>query len=162
MPSKLSEYNLTTKTKPTFTEKINASDKFYFPAKLSKNSAEKLAESNKSKVFKKGKGIVEVTAVSLFYEPFVLAEGVATLDYLRKKDYEIYVDETVHSFKVGDTILKPVKADLGRKIKIPGVERINLKRAAKWLFNPMGGRPIFRVHPNHGKFKSHCKLVTTT
>nr|MDO8079958.1 hypothetical protein [Candidatus Freyarchaeota archaeon] len=153
MSSKLSDYNLMSKTKPKFVEKINTLSKFYFPAKVSKNDSERLAESKKSKVFEKGKGVAEVTAVSLFYESFILAEGKSTLDYLRKKDYEFYVDETVHSSKVGNTIIKPVKADVGKKIRIPGVERINLTRVAKWLFNPMGGAQSLDFIPRTGKLK---------
>lgn len=153
MSSKLSDYDLTSKIKPKIVEKINTLSKFYFPAKISKNDAQRLAESKKSKIFEKGKGMAEVTAVSFFYEPFILAEGEATLDYLRKKEYEFYVDETVHSSKVGSTIIKPIKADVGKKIKIPGVERINLTRVANWLFNPMGGAQPLEFIPKTGKTK---------
>jgi hypothetical protein len=153
MSSKMSDYNLTAKTKPKLIEKITTMSKFYFPAKVSKNDAERLAESKKSKIFEKGKGMAEVAAVSLFYEPFILAEGKATLEYLRKKDYEVYVDETVHSSKVGGIIIKPVKAEVGKKIKIPGVERINLIRAANWFFNPMGGAQSLDFIPKTGKLK---------
>jgi hypothetical protein len=153
MSSKLSDYDLTSKIKPKIVEKISTLSKFYFPAKVSKKDAERLAESKKSKIFEKGKGVAEVTAVSFFYEPFILAEGKATLDYLRKKEYEFYVDETVHSSKVGSIIIKPIKADIGKKIKIPGVERINLTRGANWLFNPMGGAQSLDFIPETGKIK---------
>lgn len=153
MSSKLSDYNLRSKTKPKFSEKISTLSKFYFPTKISKNEAERLAESKKSKIFEKGKGGAEITAVSLFYESFILSEGKATLDYLRKKDYEFYVDETVHSSQIGSIIVKPVKADVGKKIKIPGVERINLARVANWLYNPMGGAQSLDFIPKTGKLK---------
>lgn len=151
MSSKLKDYNLKSKTKPRIVEKVNTKSKFYFSAKITKDNAERLANSRKSKVF--GKGKVEISAVSLFYEPYILAEGKADLEYLRKKDYEFYVDETVHSANVGNTIIKPVKADVGKKIKIPGVERINFTRLAKWLFNPMGGAQSLDFIPRTGKSK---------
>ncbi|GEM_PF-2249458 len=151
MSYKLSEYDLNAKTKPQVKEKISTKNKYYFPAKISKKDAERLAESKKTKIFDKGKGSVNVAAVSLFYEPFILAEGKADLDYLRRRDFEFYCDETVHSARVGDAIVKPVKADVGKKIKMPGVERVNLTRAAKWLFNPMGGAQPLESIPSTGK-----------
>ncbi len=151
MSHKLSEYDLNAKTKPKMEEKISTKNKYYFPAKISKNDAERIAESKKTRVFDKGKGPVSVAAVSLFYEPFILAEGKADLDYLRKRDFEFYFDETVHSARIGDTIVKPAKADVGKKIKMPGVERVNLTRAAKWLFNPMGGAQPLESIPSTAK-----------
>ncbi len=151
MSSKLKDYALKSKTKPRIVEKINTKSNFYFSAKISRDNAERLANSKKSKVF--GKGKVKISAVTLFYEPYILAEGKADLEYLRKKDYEFYVDETVHSSKVGNTIIKPVKADMGKKIKIPGVERLKFTRLAKWLFNPMGGAQSLDFIPSTGKSK---------
>lgn len=160
MSSKLSDYDLKSKTKPKIVEKVNTQNKFYFPVKISKNQAEKLAQSKKSKAFAGGRGSIDVAAVSLFYESYVLAEGKADLDYIRKKDYEFYVDETVQSLKVGNTIIKPVKADVGKKIKIPGVERINLKRGAKWFYNPMGGAQSLDFIPSTGKSKVTSSWLT--
>lgn len=151
MSSKLSDYDLKSKTRSRIVEKINTKSQFFYSAKISRDNAQRIANSNKLKVF--GKGNVEVSAISLFYEPYILAEGKADLDYIRKKDYEFYVDETVHSISVGNIIIKPVKADVGRKIKIPGVERINLTRGAKWFFNPMGGAQSLDFLPSAGKSK---------
>ncbi len=152
MSSKLKDYNLKSKTKPKIVEKINTKSKYYFSAKITKDNAERLANSKKSKVF--GKGKVGISSVTLFYEPYILAEGKADLEYLRKKDYEFYIDETVHSTNVGNTIIKPVKADVGKKIKIPGVERIKFTRLAEWLFNPMGGAQSSDFIPRTGKSKA--------
>ena len=151
MPSKLDDYNLKSKVKPKIVEKIDTRSKFYFPIKIGVDQAKKLAGAKKSKVFGKGKGRVETGPVSLFYEPFILVEGRGDLDYLRKRDYVFYVDDSVHSFRVGDTVFKPKKADVGKKIKISGVERINLTRVAKWLFNPMGGAERLDSIPSKGK-----------